>query len=421
MKRIQGKIRGYAWGSPSAIPRYFGLPEAAGPIAEVWLGAHRDDPAVVDPPSMSPLCDVTALGQSAESMREAEGRLLSDLRRYIASDPERILGREVARQGAQLPYLLKVIAASEPLSLQVHPSLAQAREGFEAEERAGVDRASPNRLYRDSNHKPELVYALTNFFGLAGFRTPRRVASVVRGLDHPLTQRLAAIATVQGVKAAFAFLLEDATRPSEGDIAGVVEAVRRRLGEESNSLRADSTLIRLAQKYPKDPGVVASLLLNPVSLRAGEALFIPSRTIHAYMEGLAVELMASSDNVLRAGLTPKHVDVPELLRVVSEEAAPPVRIAPERVSANAGTFYVPVDDFALTVVRPKDANEWVSVPEHDGPRTLICLDGAVQVEALGCPQGGRMSVDRGQAVFFDDSDGEVRLRGFGHIVVASVP
>lgn len=419
MKRIQGKIRGYAWGSPSAIPRYFGFPEAAGPIAEVWLGAHRDDPALVDPPGMSPLCDVTVAGQAPAY--EGEGSGAMDLRSYIASDPERILGAEVARQGGRLPYLLKVIAAAEPLSLQVHPSLVQAREGFEAEERAGVDLSSPNRLYRDSNHKPELVYALTNFFGLAGFRTPRRVASVVRGLDHPLTQRLAEIATTRGVKQAFAFLLEDATRPSEEDIAGIVEAVRSRLGEESNSLRADSTLIRLAQKYPKDPGVVASLLLNPVSLRAGEALFIPSRTIHAYMEGLAVELMASSDNVLRAGLTPKHVDVPELLHVVSKEAAPPVRIAPERVSPNAGTFYVPVDDFALTVLRPKDANEWVSIPEHDGPRTLVCLDGAVQVEALGCPQAGRMSVDRGQAVFFDDSDGEVRLRGFGHIVVASVP
>lgn len=465
MKRIQGRIRHYAWGSREAIPRYFGLSSASLPIAEVWLGAHADAPAKVDVLPSSLLFDPLELdsfcpeesphptpldlahhrdnrteflrggdygspvilpdAQKGAAPTVFEGTVHENLRGYVASDPAGILGKDLARaNGGELPYMVKIIAAAEPLSLQVHPSRLQAREGFSREEALGIARSSSQRLYKDANHKPELVYALSDFFGLAGFRAPRRIAAVVEDLGLDLTSRIRDIVMDSGVKAAFQFLLDPDTRPSQVEISQVVEACRIRIQGESPSLRADSTLIRLAQKYPDDPGVVASLLLNPVSLRPGEALFIPSRTIHAYMEGLAVEIMASSDNVLRAGLTEKHVDAAELLRVISPEAAPPVRIAPERMSTVASTFYAPVDDFELTVMRLKDANEWMRVPARSGPRTVLCLEGAVQVEshprsALGA--GQRMSIDRGQAVFAGDNDGDLSLRGFGRIVIASVP
>ena len=172
----------------------------------------------------------------------------------------------------------------------------------------------------------------------------------------------------------------------------------------------------LSERYPGDPGVVASLLMNPVTLNPGEALFLSAGTVHAYLSGVAVEIMAASDNVLRAGLTHKHVDVPELLAVLNSSASPPPRIAPERVNAAVSTFYAPVDDFELSEIRLRDANTRVRV-RGIGPRTVLCLRGAAQLEA-----GGRVrSVIAGQAVFVPASDGQLTMRGIGHLVQAAVP
>ena len=416
MERLQGRSRDYAWGSDGVIPQLFGYPPAEGPVAEVWLGAHPDDPARLGCDEHAPLFDVGQLYPS-DASRGPEATPLVTLEDFVAANPEAALGEEIMyRHGKQLPYLLKLIAPAEPLSLQVHPSLEQAREGFAAEEAAGIPRMAPNRNYRDCNHKPELAYALTRFEALVGFRAPRRIAAVIRDLHTPLTDELRQIVLKEGVRAAFRFLLSPQTRPSENRVAEVIEACGRRKQQDSPSWRADAAVQTLGARYPGDPGVVASLLMNPVTLQPGEALFIPDGTVHAYQSGVAVEIMAASDNVLRAGLTAKYIDVAELLRIVRADAAPPVRIAPEWNSPTTSTFYAPVDDFELSVVRLRDANAWVRQPGV-GPRTVVCLEGAVQLEA-----GGEfLAMNAGQAVFVPASDGPLSVRGFGKLVMAGVP
>ncbi|MBR6458650.1 MAG: mannose-6-phosphate isomerase, class I [Actinomycetaceae bacterium] len=410
MKRLQGAVRTYAWGSPSAIPSFFGYPGTSDPIAEVWFGAHPDGPAFIVDDTSAPLFDYTSVGYRPAASTET-------LRDYIMSNPQAALGESVAkRYNNRLPYLLKLIAPREPLSLQVHPTVEQAREGYEREDAQGIDRLSPSRNYRDRNHKPELTYALTPFDALAGFRAPRRVHEVIKDLDTPLARQLDELVLDGGVDTAFHYLLDDKTRPDPEDITQTVAACAARSPADSPSVRADAIVCRLAQHYPDDPGVIASLLLNPVTLRSGESLYIPTGTVHAYLSGEAVEIMAASDNVLRAGLTEKHRDVPEVLRIANSRAAPPIRIAPERMSDILSTFYVPVDDFELSILRLKDASRRESVRTR-GPRTLVCIDGAVQVWA----GGQKAALNRGQALFIPEEDGELSVRGFGRLVLASVP
>ncbi len=406
-------MRPYAWGGSTAIPGLFGLPEAEGPVAEVWLGAHLDDPALVSPVDVAPLLDLSQLYPSTVVPGD-ERETLADV---VAADPGGVLGESVAHRYANaLPYLLKLVAPREPLSLQVHPNLAQARAGYEAEDAAGIARTARERSYRDRNHKPELAYALTRFDALAGFRTARRIHEVLGGLDVPLASRLDKVVTASGVAEAFRVLLSGETRPSPEEVDAVAQACARRSPERSPSPRADAVAARLGRLHRGDPGVVASLLLNPVTLSAGEALYIPAGMVHAYLSGVAVEIMAASDNVVRAGLTAKYVDVPELLRIVDPQAAPPIRIAPERMSRALQTFYVPVDDFELSEIRLRDASVFEPI-RTTGPRTLVCIEGAAQVLANGELAG----VNAGQAVFVPDSDGPMSMRGFGHFVLASVP
>lgn len=406
---LQGRARDYAWGSPEAIPAFFGRPPARVNVAEIWLSAHPDDPALVSDTGIS-ILDESLLYQ-ADSI---EGVSLEE---WIAQNPVMALGSSVAeRYEGKLPYLLKVIAPNEPLSLQVHPSIAQAIQGYEREDAAGISRRSPMRNYKDRNHKPELVYALSTFEALVGLRAPRRIGDVLEGLNTSLTEQLHALVRHDGVHAAFEYLLSQDTRPSAEAVEAVVESCAKRLQEGSPSPRADHVVGVLAKHYPGDPGVVASLLMNPVTLRPGEALFVSAGTIHAYLKGLAVEIMATSDNVLRAGLTPKHVDVPELLKILNPAASPPTRIAPERVSKSVSTFYAPVDDFELSSIRLKDASSSQNVRGF-GPRTILCLSGAATLET----RSEAKVIKAGQAVFVPASDGKLSIRGVGHLVQAAVP
>ena len=387
----------YAWGSLDAVQSLLGLP-VGDVVAEAWYGAHPGGPSPV--------------------LGEGPYRRLDEM---LAADPTVMIGADViARFGEGLPYLLKIIAAERPLSLQVHPNLARAAEGFDAEEAAGIPRDAPHRSYRDRNHKPELVYALTTFEALSGFRAPRRAAELLAGLEAPLTKslhaHLAQHPSPEGIRRVFTALLAPETRPGADAVDQVAEACRRRLDLGSPSPRADRTVVQLAEAYPGDPGVVTSLLLNPVTLQPGEAMFVPAGGVHAYLKGVAVEIMASSDNVLRAGLTPKHIDVPELLRNVDYVAAPPIRIAPETFYGSTRVFYAPVDDFELSVTDVVD--DGVHPLPGRGPRVLLCLEGAVRV----VPETGEeLELVAGRAAFVPPCDGALRVTGRGRIIQADVP
>jgi len=206
---LQGRVRAYEWGSLRAIPELFGKEAAEGPVAEVWLGAHPDDPASVG--RVHSIFDESQLYPSRVAPR-AVGPSLDE---WVAQDPDLILGESVVeRYGARLPYLLKLIAPAQPLSLQVHPSIAQAEEGYAAEEAAGVPHRDPRRNYKDRNHKPELVYALSTFQALAGFRARRRIGEVIEALGTPLTDDLRRVLRSRGVRGAFEFLLSYSTGSS---------------------------------------------------------------------------------------------------------------------------------------------------------------------------------------------------------------
>ena len=407
MIRLTNPAQHYAWGSMTAIPDLLGLPATSEPLAESWMGAHPSAPSRVS---------------------TVDGEIGLDT--LIAGDPEVVLGTEVvARSGTALPYLLKILAAESPLSLQVHPDVDQARRGYAAEEAAGIPIDAPHRNYRDGNHKPELIYALTPFDALCGFRAPLRVAELLRGLDAPLAKQLHALLTAQpsyeGIRAAFRQLLERRTRPTPEEVGEVVVECAARLAQGSRSPHEDGIVVLLADAYPGDPGVVISLLLNSVTLRPGEAMFVPAGGVHAYLRGMGVEIMASSDNVLRAGLTPKHVDVDELLRTVDYVPAPPIRIAPEVFRGATKVFCAPVDDFELSVTVVDD--DLVHRLPGCGPRILLCIGGELSISSSGdgsSAQRTRKSLSvtliKGGSLFAPASDGELTVRGCGTLVQADV-
>lgn len=400
MWELEGFVQHYPWGSRTALPGFFGVPEDGREWAETWFGAH--------PLGAARLEDGTGLDAA------------------ITAEPRRLLGTPVHRTfGARLPFLLKVIAPARPLSLQVHPTREHAAESFAAENAAGLPLASELRNYRDDNHKPEMVVAIERFEALCGFRTPRRAAAILAGLGTDLTDRLHALLvehpTPQGMRAAFRTLVSPSMRPDAQLVDEVARACAARLaGGCSPSPRIDRTVGLLAEHFPGDPGVAAALLLNPVTLQPGEAMFVPAGAIHAYLSGVAVEIMAASDNVLRAGLTPKKVDAEEMLQCVSVVAAPPLRVAPERLTERTSAYYAPVDDFELSVTVLAD-REGSFHPLHPipgaGPRILLGLEGESLVET----DTGRRRIGRGRALFIPADAGALRVGGHGRIVQASVP
>lgn len=401
MWELDGTLQRYGWGSPQSLPAFLGREADGTPWAELWFGAHPFGASHV----------------------HGTGTRLD---RAITADPRALLGDGVSRAfGARLPFLLKLIAPAAPLSLQVHPSREHAAEGFAAENAAGLALDSPLRNYRDDNHKPEMVVALERFEALCGFRTPRRAAVILSGLGTPLTDRLGALLadqpTAHGMRAAFRTLVSPSMRPDAQLVAQVAAACAARVARgDSPSPRIDRTVVSLHEHFPGDPGVVAALLLNPVTLQPGEAMYVPAGAIHSYLSGLGVEIMAASDNVLRAGLTPKKVDADEMLQCVSVIAAPPMRVAPERQTRTTVAYYAPVDDFELSLTTldgPSAAEDEGRRIPGTGPRILLGLDGDVEVEA-----GGEIAVlRRGKALFVPAADGTLRARGTGRFVQACTP
>ena len=396
MRRIAPATQDYDWGSTTSIPDMKRELATGGPIAELWYGAHTRSPS-----------------------RVSNGENGLDLRQYIASDPEHLLGRDIVeRFGAELPFLLKLIAPAKPLSLQVHPSAEEAALGWVREQRSGVPIDAPHRTYRDHNHKPEMVYALTEFEAVSGFRAPRRALEVLAGLeDIPLVaktvERLHHGASSQGMRSAFEYMLLGA-RDRDSDVHDVVERISARLARDASpSAHSDSIALRVAEHHPGDRGILATLLLNPVTLSPGEAMFVPAGCAHAYLSGLAVEVMASSDNVVRAGLTSKYVDARTLLDIVDVRPAPPIRLAPERSKPGVEVFYAPVEEFELAVIT---AAPHLSDVGGRGPRIVMAIEGDLEVVCAG----SAVTLAPTQAIFLSATD-VASVRGAGRVVRASVP
>ena len=345
MQRIVPQVQHYDWGSETAIPALLGVEPDGQPWAELWIGDHPRLPSVV-----------ASTGEPLD---------------------------------ADLPFLMKVLAAAEPLSIQTHPSLDRAIAGFEAENQAGVPIDAPHRTYRDANHKPELICALTPFDALVGFRNPVDVVAEfdsIAAMD-PIVERLSG--------------------PDPDRLQLTVEWLLRLPADEVAALVADvAPAVELAALlnsfYPGDRGVLVGLLLNRITLAPGDAVFLGAGNLHAYLSGVGVEIMANSDNVIRGGLTPKHIDVEELLSVVSFDAFEPDI---QRASGAEHRFRSAGSGFQLTRLESPDG----AVIDVTGPELVFVTSGAIQVR---CSDGSHTFLGPGEAACVDAGP-NYTLRGTG--------
>jgi mannose-6-phosphate isomerase len=367
--------RDSAWGSGHLIAELQGREPSGAPEAEVWFGDHPSSPARVD---------------------DGSGLTL-----------ERWLAENGAEAGAptRLPYLLKLLAAASTLSIQSHPSKAQAEAGFARENATGIASDDASRNYHDDNHKPELIVALSDRFeALAGLRDLDATFALLDELGAgaaELRERLSGPDARAALAGTIGWLLS-------GDAQEIVDDVIRAASAASSSrFQAELDLSRrLAAEYPGDAGVVVALLMNLVTLRRGEALFVPAGVLHAYQSGLGVELMAASDNVLRGGLTPKHVDATELLHVLDASTGPAPLLEPVAIAPGIAAYAPPVPDFALLRV---DAPTHAVEVATSGVAIVLATAGEVSV--AGARSAEAVALRPGQALLATPDESPLRIGG----------
>ena len=371
----------YAWGTAQDIPFFLARPSTGAPVAEVWMGTHPLGPAMVD---------------------GAHGKVpLSDV-------------------AGELPFMMKILSAARPLSIQVHPNAELARKGFEAEEAAGVPLDAPHRLYKDANPKPEMVYALTPFDTLVGFRPTAEILRILSPLDHPVAQRMVDQLTrnpgFHGIVRMLERLLMEP--PSVHEVHQVVALCHARLGLGLDIKRAYASVVEIAPHYPGDVGVIVSMLLNRLTLQPGEAAYLGAGIIHAHMSGMCVEVMVNSDNVLRAGLTPKHLDPAGVVASIDAEMSRLARVSPELVGTSTDVFEPGEGEFGLAVCQTSQADrDGVELPEIDA-RILVCTGGEVE---LTNAHGETLRLTRGSVMYAGPEDGALRVRGTGEVAQAYHP
>ncbi|HEY9328154.1 MAG TPA: mannose-6-phosphate isomerase, class I [Streptomyces sp.] len=398
MDRLSNTVRPYAWGSTTLIPALRGVAPTGEPQAEMWMGAHPGAPSRITRADSAPEASTAPSSPPAE-------RALTDV---IAADPAGELGQPaVDKFGPRLPFLLKLLAAGAPLSLQVHPDLAQAQQGYADEERRSVPVDAPHRTYKDANHKPELICALTPFDGLCGFRRPVEAAEAMEGLGVDSLKPYADLLRAHPEEAA---LREVLTAILTADPAQMAETVAATAAAAERIGGAYAPYARIAHHFPGDAGVLAAMLLNYVRLQPGEALYLGAGVPHAYLEGLGVEIMANSDNVLRCGLTPKHIDVPELLRIVRFEATEPGILRPEASPSGEELYETPVDEFRLSRFDLSPGAAPVDLTAAT-PQILLCTAGA--------PKAGELGLGPGESVFVPAGE-KAEVSGTGTVFRATV-
>ncbi|TFB59191.1 mannose-6-phosphate isomerase, class I [Cryobacterium sp. Hz7] len=444
---ITNTPRHYAWGSTTAIAGLLGYDPSGTAEAELWLGAHPGSPSVITDPE-----------------QVGGHHTLLD---WIHAAPEEALGAALAAPAApRLPYLLKILAAAGPLSLQAHPTAERARIGFGLENAAGIPQDAADRNYRDPFHKPEVIFALSDTFeALCGFRELVEIRGILGELraldvasDDPQPGALDALERHllgdDALRDCVDWLLRDGRGGDSGEVAWLVERVvalavsAADLAESGAILDYPlelATVRDLARAYPGDPGIVISLLTNRVSLRRGEVLYLPAGNIHAYLSGLGVELMAASDNVLRGGLSPKHIDVDELLEVLEFTPLPVPYLPPVLSSPGVSEYRPDVDDFVLVHIAAEAggagapaaaaspggagadagaraaAASRAGVPMRQftltGPAIAICTAGGFLVAGAGAS----VALKRGESVYITPDEGTLTFAGVGEVFLATTP
>lgn len=391
MQLLTPRAQNYLWGSRTLIPNLRGDQASDQPLAELWYGAHPNSPSFVGE---------TAGEQTLEEL--------------IAQDPEGALGTAVVEHfGTRLPFLLKILAAGEPLSLQAHPSLEQAKAGYAYENAQSIALSAPNRNYKDDNHKPELLVALSEFHAMAGFRPLAETMELFDALRCADLTHYTSIIDQSGnegdnLRALFTTWITIPQAPRKQLIEQIVSCAKVIIEEETQPEWIRDTLanvVELNERYPGDIGVLGAMMLHYIVLQPGEALYLDAGNLHAYVSGLGVEIMANSDNVLRGGLTSKYVDVPELVKVLKFEA-----IESPQVHAKDGAYPVPIDEFRLTHL--KVAADKATTIGEGRPLIALCVQGAVKV--------GDQQLSPTEAVWISAQETDIPVSGAGDLFLASV-
>lgn len=393
MYLLCNRVMHYAWGSPTAIPEFLGAAPDGTPQAELWIGAHPGAPSEID-----------------------VGGRPCGLDELIAADPQTTLGPTLADRLDSLPYLMKYLAAVEPLSIQVHPSARQAEAGFAREQAAGIPSDSLERIYRDRRAKPELLCPITRFEVLCGFRDTARTAAFLAGLDVPGLGDVVDVLTAERPPVALRAALEaflSLGAPQRETLVGAVAVACASKGPDFMAERR--CLARLAEAYPGDLGVLIASLLNLLVLPEGHAIFLPAGTLHSYLGGTGIEIMGSSDNVIRAGLTPKHVDPTELLGVVDFEPSCGLQLDPVCLADGEDVYLTPASEFRLSFLDV--AAEGHVELDQWGPDMILCLWGTVVLKGA---DGSTLSLTAGQSAFVEAATGGFEVSGRSRIARATV-
>lgn len=393
---LKNTIQEYAWGSCTAIPELMGQPSPADrPQAELWMGTHPKAPSLV----------------ATENGWES----LADL---IHDRSMEILGKRVAEKyHGKLPYLFKVLAAAEPLSIQAHPGAVAAQEGYDREETRAIPFDAPDRNYKDPHHKPECLCALTPFWGLCGFRTVSETATLLHQLCPESLQEsfcLLEKSTPAGTQAFFQSIMRMGPR-KQAEV--VHEAVRHAESVKHEQPEYD-WVVRLNHAYPSDIGVIFPAILNLVHLQPGQALFLGPGELHAYLSGVGIELMANSDNVLRGGLTSKHVDVAELMRILSFQEKRVNILLPDNREKYVGVYRTPAQEFELSVIALGAGDEYTGRVDR-GVEILLCTAGEHRIAETG--NMGPLAFDKGSSVLIPAAVPGYIIQGKGVIYRAAVP
>ena len=394
---LRNSIQDYAWGSRTAIAELLGQAEPAErPQAELWMGAHPKAPSQV-------CCD----------------GVWRSLLEVIAEKPQEILGGDAAHKFSnKLPFLFKVLAAAKPLSIQAHPNQRQAKEGFIRENEKGIPLEAANRNYRDDNHKPEIICALTPFWALNGFRQVREILRLLGEIQHPgLVEALSFLrdhSGRQGLKKIFKHLMTLEKAKQSQIVEETVAFAEKQTEKES----VWAWVAKLNEEYPQDVGVISPAFLNLVKLEPQQAMHLPAGELHAYLEGTGIELMANSDNVLRGGLTAKHIDVQELLSILNFTETKLTILQPQRVASGEAFYPTGTAEFVLSIIEVNDSFSFLSVLKRS-VEIMICTKGEATITDLG--EGETTGLTRGTSLIVPAAVQQYRIEGEATLYKAAVP
>ncbi|QLP22466.1 mannose-6-phosphate isomerase [Enterobacter roggenkampii] len=384
MQKLINSVQNYAWGSKTALTDLYGIANPNNlPMAELWMGAHP---------------------KSSSKIEDASGQARS-LRDVIDADKAALLGDKVAQRFGELPFLFKVLCADQPLSIQVHPNKQASEIGFAKENAAGIPLDAAERNYKDPNHKPELVFALTPFLAMNAFREFSEIISLLQPVAgaHNAIAHFLENPNAEALSQLFASLLNMQGEEKSHALAVLKAALESQQGEPWETIRL------IAQFYPDDSGLFSPLLLNVVKLNQGEAMFLFAETPHAYLQGVALEVMANSDNVLRAGLTPKYIDIPELVANVKFVAKPAAELLTQPVKNGAELdFPIPVEDFAFSL---HDLSQTETTIAQESAAILFCVEG----EATLHKGEQRLVLKPGESAFVAANESPVSVSGTGRL------